>query len=53
MLPVCIWQPNEFQLYSSGFYYAARGWDVNTGAPTGEKLGELGLEYVAEQLAAK
>jgi aldehyde:ferredoxin oxidoreductase len=32
-------------------YYAARGWDVETGAPTREKLSELGLEYVAEQLA--
>jgi aldehyde:ferredoxin oxidoreductase len=34
-------------------YYAARGWDVKTGAPTREKLIELGLEYVTEQLAAK
>ena len=25
-------------------YYAARGWDVETGLPTGEKLAELGLE---------
>ena len=25
-------------------YYAARGWDVETGLPTGEKLVELGLE---------
>jgi len=32
-------------------YYAARGWDVKTGAPTREKLSELGLDYVAEQLA--
>jgi aldehyde:ferredoxin oxidoreductase len=32
-------------------YYAARGWDVKTGAPTREKLIELGLDYVAEQLA--
>lgn len=31
-------------------YYAARGWNVNTGAPTREKLSELGLDYVAEQL---
>ena len=34
-------------------YYAARGWDVKTGAPTREKLSELGLDYVAEQLVAK
>ena len=32
-------------------YYAARGWDVKTGAPTREKLSELGLDYVAEQLS--
>jgi len=32
-------------------YYAARGWDVKTGAPTREKLSELGLDYVADQLA--
>jgi aldehyde:ferredoxin oxidoreductase len=25
-------------------YYVARGWDVETGLPTGEKLAELGLE---------
>lgn len=31
-------------------YYAARGWDVKTGAPTSEKLSELGLDYVASQL---
>ena len=32
-------------------YYAARGWNVETGAPTREKLSELGLDYVADQLA--
>jgi aldehyde:ferredoxin oxidoreductase len=32
-------------------YYTARGWDVKTGAPTREKLSELGLDYVADQLA--
>ena len=31
-------------------YYAARGWDVATGAPSREKLAELGIEYVADQL---
>ena len=31
-------------------YYAARGWDVNTGVPTKEKLEELGLEYVIDSL---
>ncbi|MFC1863311.1 aldehyde ferredoxin oxidoreductase family protein [Thermodesulfobacteriota bacterium] len=31
-------------------YYTARGWDVKTGAPTKEKLDELGLGYVADQL---
>ena len=25
-------------------YYAARSWDAETGAPTSEKLSELGLE---------
>jgi aldehyde:ferredoxin oxidoreductase len=32
-------------------YYTERGWDLNTGAPTREKLTELGLEYVADELA--
>jgi aldehyde:ferredoxin oxidoreductase len=32
-------------------YYSARGWDVTTGAPTSEKLIELGLDEAAAQLA--
>jgi len=32
-------------------YYEARGWDVETGAPSREKLEELGLGYVADQLS--
>ncbi len=32
-------------------YYALAGWDVATGAPTREKLAELGLDWVAEQLS--
>ena len=31
-------------------YYEARGWDVNTGVPTKEKLLELGLDDVAKDL---
>ena len=31
-------------------YYAARGWDIQTGRPKKEKLEELGLGYVADQL---
>ena len=31
-------------------YYRARGWDPETGIPAREKLTELGLDYVAEQL---
>lgn len=31
-------------------YYEARGWDVATGAPKKEKLEELGIGYVADQL---
>jgi len=31
-------------------YYSERGWDVETGVPTREKLEELGLGYVADQL---
>ena len=31
-------------------YYAARGWDKETGAPSREKLTELGLGYAADQL---
>ena len=34
-------------------YYTERGWDVGTGVPTREKLVELGLEYVADDLAGK
>jgi len=33
-----------------GEYYALRGWDVNTGLQTKEKLRELGLEDIAEGL---
>ncbi|MDX2441086.1 MAG: aldehyde ferredoxin oxidoreductase C-terminal domain-containing protein, partial [Desulfobacterales bacterium] len=31
-------------------YYAARGWDVETGSPTRENLTALNLEYVANEL---
>ena len=31
-------------------YYKVRGWDVKTGVPTKEKLEELGLKDVAEEL---
>ncbi|MBI2909292.1 MAG: hypothetical protein HYX92_16730 [Chloroflexi bacterium] len=31
-------------------YYRARGWHIDTGIPTREKLQELGLEDVAEEL---
>ncbi|MFC1862919.1 aldehyde ferredoxin oxidoreductase family protein [Thermodesulfobacteriota bacterium] len=34
-------------------YYEIRGWDLETGIPTKEKLLELGLGYVAEDLAEK
>ncbi|MBW2000512.1 MAG: hypothetical protein JRJ29_21465, partial [Deltaproteobacteria bacterium] len=34
-------------------YYEARGWEVSTGTPTRNKLKELGLEYVAEEIGAK
>jgi aldehyde:ferredoxin oxidoreductase len=32
-------------------YYVVRGWDKKTGVPTREKLDQLGLEQVAEDLA--
>ena len=32
-------------------YYEARGWDVQTGAPSRKKLEELGLGYVADHLS--
>ena len=32
-------------------YYEVRGWDKKTGVPTKEKLNQLGLEQVAEDLA--
>ena len=31
-------------------YYDYRGWDLQTGKPTREKLIELGLDNVAEEL---
>jgi aldehyde:ferredoxin oxidoreductase len=31
-------------------YYAARGWDRETGIPKREKLEQLGLGYAAEEL---
>lgn len=31
-------------------YYTERGWDVTTGAQTKDKLIELGLGYVVEEL---
>jgi aldehyde:ferredoxin oxidoreductase len=34
-------------------YYAERGWDVKTGIPTREKLVELGLRYVADELGVR
>jgi aldehyde:ferredoxin oxidoreductase len=32
-------------------YYAMAGWDVSTGTPTRAKLVDLGLDWVANQLA--
>ncbi len=34
-------------------YYMYRGWDLNTGRPTGTRLYELGLNDVAEELGKK
>ncbi len=34
-------------------YYRARGWDVRTGIPTQEKVQQLDLEDVAEELKRK
>ena len=34
-------------------YYEIRGWDKETGIPTREKLVELGLEDVAEEVLEK
>jgi aldehyde:ferredoxin oxidoreductase len=34
-------------------YYTVRGWDLDTGIPRREKLVELGLDYVADQLGVK
>ena len=33
-------------------YYELRGWDVNTGWPTRDKLEELGLKDIADELAS-
>ena len=32
------------------YYYELRGWDINAGVPTREKLEELGLNDVADEL---
>jgi aldehyde:ferredoxin oxidoreductase len=32
-------------------YYTLRGWDLKTGAPTGEKLAELRLSALSEKPA--
>jgi aldehyde:ferredoxin oxidoreductase len=34
-------------------YYGLRGWDTETGSPTGKTLKELGLDFVAEELEKK
>jgi aldehyde:ferredoxin oxidoreductase len=34
-------------------YYDERGWDIETGIPTREKLEELGLEDTADDLAER
>ncbi len=34
-------------------YYNARGWDLETGIPKREKLEELGLKYLADELEEK
>ncbi len=34
-------------------YYTVRNWDLNTGVPSREKLVELGLAYVADELGAR
>ncbi|UCH45903.1 MAG: aldehyde ferredoxin oxidoreductase family protein [Nitrospiraceae bacterium] len=39
--------------YMLNEYYRIRGWDEKTGTPTREKLTELGLEYVADDLGLK
>ena len=31
-------------------YYAVRGWDIQTGTPTRQKLEELGLKDIANDL---
>ncbi len=44
-----VFTPTEFEKMLDE-YYIARGWDVKTGRPTGEKLDELGLEWIHEDL---
>jgi aldehyde:ferredoxin oxidoreductase len=34
-------------------YYQWRGWDINTGLPTAEKLRELRLEDIADELSTR
>ncbi|MBC8246219.1 MAG: hypothetical protein H8E81_01410 [Deltaproteobacteria bacterium] len=34
-------------------YYAERGWDIETGIPTQEKLTELGMGDIAKDLEGK
>jgi aldehyde:ferredoxin oxidoreductase len=35
---------------AKNWYYAMAGWNVMNGNPTREKLHELGLEWIADQL---
>jgi len=41
--------PKEFELVLED-YYQERGWDVKTGLPTKQRLKELGLEDLAEEI---
>lgn len=43
------WTPAEFER-ARDEYYTERGWDAKTGRPTGEKLRELDLDWVARDL---
>lgn len=49
-------QPEGAVRYSPDFepmleaYYAARGWDLDTGVPTKEKLVSLGMDWLVEEL---
>jgi len=45
-------EKDKFEAFKT-LYYQLEGWDTTTGYPTRSSLEDLGLGYVADELAAK